>query len=273
VSLIADIFEKIIVPATTINSIPEYAQDKSLEPICANLLCEVDEETSKNIDAIMGNVIVIMGGGKITRILKRNKKSINIISGEIEVIKTPIYRTLAYNFLEINSRQKVVIMVLHINTIKDLSERLSEYGVVVFQGSMSKKERTIAVDKFQEYNSNYRVFIGSIRAGSESIDLHDTSENGQFPRLILIPPCYFVKAVVQSTRRVFRDGLTSRPEIKIVYTTYQGKSLEKRYYDSVETKSKTISACQGAGQKAHDKQSLLPCDYPNVSVSLCSISD
>lgn len=243
--LIANIFEDVIVPNIAVNSIPEYAENTELTPLCSNLLCEVDEHSAYEIENVMGTVMQVMGGGKIIKILKKNRQSITTISEQVERIKIPICYQLAKKFLTENDTNKVVIMVLHLDTLDKLSGMLQEYGVVNLHGSMNKKERTNAVEKFQQHNSDYRIFIASIRAGSESVDLHDTSEGGKFKRLILIPPCYYTKSVVQASRRVYRDGLTSRPEIRIVYTTYKGKSLEKRYFDSVETKSKTISTCQG----------------------------
>lgn len=260
--LITEIFEDVIVPAIAVSSIPEYAENIELTPLCSNLLCEVDKNTAVEIENIMGAVIKVLGGGKITKIIKKSRQTITTISEQVEMIKIPIVYKLTKNFLEQNNKNKVVIMVLHLETLDKLSEMLQEYGVANLQGSMSKKDRLEAVEKFQQHNCDCRVFVSSIRAGSESIDLHDTSEGGNFKRLILIPPCYYTKSVVQASRRVYRDGLTSRPEIKILYTSYEGKSLEKRYYDSIETKSKTIVACQG------HSNNILPCDFPTTSISL-----
>jgi hypothetical protein len=263
IKLIQMIYSKYIVPQLTIHSIPDYAKNVDLKPEYANIMSEVSESMAKEIEAVLGSVIKIMNGGRVIKIIKGSKDTISVIAEKIEHIKIPVYTKLTENFLTENPTGKVVLMVLHINTIEILSQNLSKYNPVIYQGKMKIAQREEAITKFQDKNLDHRVFIGSLRASCESIDLHDTSENGNFPRLILIPPCYFTKSVVQSTHRVFRDGVTSKPIINIVYTTFQGRSLEKRYFDSVETKTKTISTCHSKGQK-----SLLPCDYPIISTSL-----
>lgn len=263
IKLISDIYNRYIVPNITLHSMPDYATDKELTPLYANVMCEVSKDIAKEIEKVLGNVMKIMCGGKAIKITKGSKESISVIAEQIENIKIPVYCKIAEDFLIENPTGKVVIMALHIKNIEIMSKNLSKYNPLIYQGSMKIREREETITKFQQKNLDHRIFIGSLRASCESIDLHDNSLDGSFPRLILIPPCYFTKSVVQSAYRVFRDGVTSRPTINIVYTTHDGRSLEKRYFDSVETKSKTISRCHAKGQ-----ESLLPCDYPIISTSL-----
>src|SRR5690606_12698937 len=87
-------------------------------------------------------------------------------------------------------------------------------------------------------------------------------KSGKYPRLVLIPPCPRVIDVTQSPGRVFRDGVSSRPTICIVYTCSKdvnvenATSLECKFYHKIWEKSLNIKRYHAVGQN-----DPLPCDY------------
>jgi SNF2 family DNA or RNA helicase len=259
-NLVSSVCYRHVLPKLTFFSIPDYVKNKSVKPDCGNLMYEVDEKTAKRINNIFEGTVEILGDGKGTRIVKKTRKTVKFITGEVECEKVPIYMKLAKFYLE-NTDGKVIIMVLHLESLAVLVLFLSKYGVSKLEGKMNPLEREESIRKFQKNDNNVRVMIATIYTGNESVDFHDISPGGKFPRYLLIPPCYYTKAVVQSTGRVYRNGVTSKPIIRIVYTTYQNKSLEKKYYESLETKTGNISKYHNINQKND-----LPCDYPRVKV-------
>jgi len=256
-TFLADICIRYILPRLTFFSVPDYAKNEKVKPDCANIMYEVDDDVAVEINNVFDGTIELIGNGT-TRIIKKPKRTIKRITEQIETIKIPIYGKIAKNFLD-SGNGKVIIMVLHLKSLNLLENYLKEYGVCRIEGKMGTEEREISNKLFQKNNSEKRVMLATIFTGCESIDLHDISKGGKLQRMLLIPPCYYTKAVVQSTGRVYRNGLTSKPLIRIVYTTYDGKSLEKKYHDSLETKTMTISSCHSTQQKDY-----LPCDYPCI---------
>lgn len=152
-------------------------------------------------------------------------------------------------------------MVMYLETMDTLCESLDQYTPVRIEGCMSTDMRDTSINMFQAYTIESQVLIATITTGGESIDLHDTSPNGDFPRLIIIPPTFFTKHMVQASGRVFRDSVTSPPTIYIVYTIGedQQESSEQRFIESVRRKTTTIKQYHAENQDA-----VLPCNYTNV---------
>ncbi len=242
---------------------PDFKKDKELIPVYYNYLCLVSDKTGSVIKSI------ITGGGDDEKVIahihhsdeyKANEVSmaiLNVIQQNIERIKTPIYIELAKEFLIKNKKGKVVIMVNYLETLDTVSNALNEYNPVKIEGKMSRLARDESIDAFQAHNLDSRLLIATLRTGGESIDLHDTSEHGEYPRLLLIPPCFYTIDMAQAAGRVFRDSVTSKSNIYIVYAaTKKDGNLEMRFYNGIRTKTNTIKDYHAVGQK-----STLPCDY------------
>lgn len=253
---VANIYAQHIIPYVTFSSTPAYTKEVDLIPDYGNILYKVNDEDASELRSILHSVIEVTG--RFVRVKKADKKAKESITQRIEKIKTPIYSTLAKSFLDENPTGKVVIMVLHLQSLVYLEGELRQYGITKLQGEMSSENRDFSIKLFQEDNNDFRVMLSTIFMG-ESVDLHDQSLLGNRPRLILIPACYYTKCIVQSVGRVYRRGITSRPTVRIVYTAFDGISLEKKYYDSIKTKSTTISSCHARGQKE-----TLPCHYQDI---------
>jgi len=80
-------------------------------------------------------------------------------------------------------------------------------------GDQSLEERTNNINNFQENNT--KLMICMIQAGSESISLHDT--DGNHPRISLISPSFSGKELLQALGRIYRTGVKSRVEQKIIF--------------------------------------------------------
>jgi hypothetical protein len=183
------------------------------------------------------------------------------IQKNLEKVKVTLYHDLAIEWLTKHPTGKVAIMVLFLESMDALCESLAQYNPVRIQGCMSVDMRDTSINMFQAHNTDSQVIISTITTASEAIDLHDTSPDGAFPRLIIIPPTFYTKSMVQASGRVFRDSVTSAPTIYIVYTigVNQDVSSEKRFIDSVQRKTTDIKQYHAEHQDA-----MLPCNYNNV---------
>lgn len=275
----ADIFLQYIRPNITFSCTPDFLEKKELQPDYKNCFARVSTKTHETITEIirLGLNSVDRNGGIDLDYHFQNDKSImqkiQKMLVRMEKVKTPIYENMAKEFLKNNPQGKVAIMVSYLDTISRIKESLEEYNPVVIQGNVSMKNREAAIEKFQRDDLDHRVFISTLQTGGESIDLHDTSENGEYKRLILIPPSYSTKSMVQASGRVFRDMVTSKPEIRIVYTipeSYSEKddgdnfeesptNLEYKFYSKIREKTSTIK-----DYHATDQESVLPCNYQKM---------
>jgi hypothetical protein len=129
--------------------------------------------------------------------------------------------------LENNPSCKVVVAVNFMFSIRALEKNLAKYNPIIFTGSVSDRDRELYISQFQEYNLNRRLFISTLRTGSVSVSLDDTSEGGRFPRVCFGLPSYMVMDIQQWTGRVFRYATTSRPDISLVYGLVDDNTLAK----------------------------------------------
>jgi len=243
---------------------PDFVNNTDLIPVYNNYFCKVSKHASDTITTI------INGGGGEEKVISEfthivedtsNMAALTLIQQALEKVKRPLYLELAKEWLEENPNGKVAIMVLYLDTMDELCDALIEYNPVRIEGCMSTAMRDVSINAFQAHNADSRVIVATLTTGGESIDLHDTSPDGSYPRLILIPPCFYTKNTIQASGRVFRDSVTSKPTIKIVYTaTLSGnKYVEHRFYESVRRKSDVVKQYHAEGQC-----SKLPCDYQDV---------
>lgn len=244
---------------------PAFLSDPAVQPIYENLFCKVSKK-------VVDKIKTLLAGGldeELPIVFEHNHPDPDAVSGlgkmirveqEKERIKEMLYVEHAIEHLEEVPKGKVVIMVQFLNSLDAVYNALKYlgYNPVRMEGCMSKAKREASIAAFQAHNLDCRVFVGTLATGGVSIDLHDTSEGGQFPRMMLIPPAMRVKDMVQAAGRVFRDGITSKPTIRIMYTAdaEEGISCESRFYNKIWNKTNTIKRYHATGQNA-----ILPCDY------------
>lgn len=263
--LAGKLFLKYIRKHLVFSCVPDFVRNTELIPVYTNYFCKVSDKSNKIIDTIINDGGVEQESPHIDFIHTIKDTSdmaiLTKIQKNIEKIKVTLYEELAKEWLTIHPTGKVAIMVLFLDSMDYLCESLSQYNPTRIEGCMSGNMRDTSINMFQAHNTDSQVIIATITTGGEAIDLHDTSPDGSFPRLIIIPPTFYTKNMVQASGRVFRDSVTSRPTIKIVYTIGQNQpeSSEKRFIDSVRRKTTTIKEYHA------DKQdSILPCNYDNI---------
>jgi len=101
-----------------------------------------------------------------------------------------------------NRNEKVVIFAMFGETINLIREELSKSGhkVLSFTGSDSSTKRKILIDEFQKPDSNFDVFVISLKAGNTGITL--TNANN----VIIYDLWYNPAVIAQAIARVHRIG-------------------------------------------------------------------
>jgi hypothetical protein len=127
-----------------------------------------------------------------------------------------VYRAAKW-VLENVPNSKVILSGNYLFSIKTWEENLKMYNPIVFTGETNESKRAAYRAEFQEYNLNRRVFISTLKTGSISVSLDDTSPDGKFPRYCFGLPSYMVMDIQQWTGRVYRYATTSQPSISLVY--------------------------------------------------------
>lgn len=134
---------------------------------------------------------------------------------QIENIKVPIFRRLAMEKLESNPNAKVAIFLNYNSSVDALMTDLAKYNPIKFTGSVPKEERQKLLNKFQEGNTTYRLFIGNIEASATGIDLDD--KFGNFPRYAYASPNFHILNLHQLTYRFLRSDTKSSSVFRFVY--------------------------------------------------------
>jgi superfamily II DNA/RNA helicase len=122
---------------------------------------------------------------------------------------------------------------------------------VYISGSQTIEERTNAVDQFQE--NKIKLIICTIAAGSESISLHDVF--GTSPRVSLILPSFSGKDLCQALGRIYRTGVKSIVEQKIIFCDEKTEKL----------------ICEKLKEKIKFLNNFL--DYDKIDPSIMDITD
>lgn len=264
--LCSEIFLEVIKQDIVFSYVADFEKKTELHPSYENIFCKVTNRT------IAKERVILSGGGPpsedvitFTHLPKEESVGmaiLNVKRHRLENLKIPIIIAQAEEHLIDIPGGKVIIMVEYIDALTEIFNYFNDsgYGVTVLQGELSTKKRNKAIELFQQHNSIVRVIVATLPTGGVSVDLHDTSPKGSFPRLMIIPPSVMVKDVVQAAGRVFRDGVTSKPTVRIIYCIdEEGKVCpEDKFYTNISDKSNTIKRYHAVGQT-----STLPCDYQN----------
>lgn len=140
---------------------------------------------------------------------------------KIEELKIKIFIDLAEKYLDEGNS-----IVIFVNFLKSLELLLSHFtkkhiDCSCVYGDQSLEERTNNINKFQENHT--KLMICMIQAGSESISLHDI--DGGYPRISLISPSFSGKELLQALGRIYRTGVKSRVEQKIIFCDVKVEKL------------------------------------------------
>jgi superfamily II DNA or RNA helicase len=132
---------------------------------------------------------------------------------KIEEVKVEILIDLAEKYLE--EGLSVVIFVNFLKSLKLLTNHFGQKNIDYssIYGDQNIQERTANINNFQLNHT--RIIISMIQSGSESISLHDKTGNN--PRISLISPSFSGKELLQSLGRIYRTGVKSRVEQKIIF--------------------------------------------------------
>lgn len=133
----------------------------------------------------------------------------------IEGVKIPVFVRLAREKLEENPNAKVCIFVNYNHSIDALMNDLAEYNPIKFNGSVNKELRQTLINKFQEPNNNYRLFIGNVATSATGIDLDD--KYGKFPRYAFASSNFNILDLFQLTRRIYRIDTQSNAVFRFVF--------------------------------------------------------
>ena len=133
----------------------------------------------------------------------------------IEALKVPIFVRLAKQRLQENPNAKVALFVNYTSNLDALMKDLSVYNPIKFNGSVSKDIRQELINKYQEDNNDYRLFIGNIGASATGIDLDD--KYGNRPRYIFASPNFNILDLHQLVYRFKRNDTKSDSVFRYVY--------------------------------------------------------
>lgn len=135
---------------------------------------------------------------------------------KIDSSKIPTISRLVTETLDNNKDCKVVIYVNYIRHLKLLTESLKSYNPLPMYGRTKPYEREDIIQKFQQFNNNYRLIISITKVGGLGINLDD--RDGRFPRYMYILPSYNFIDLHQATGRIARTTTKSLPVIRFIYS-------------------------------------------------------
>lgn len=186
--------------------------------------------------------------GIITKLLMR-----------IENAKVPLFYRLARQVLERNDKERVIVFLNYTESINTLASLLADYYPIIYDGRLKKGKKEVdAINAFQY--GRRRLFIGNLRKGGCSINLHDVK--GGEPRTVFINPTFSISDVHQASGRTFRVGMKSDTTIRVVYGNIGDEKmrvLESRILRAMERKSDNLKKLV-VTQK--EEGVIFPGDYP-----------
>lgn len=190
-----------------------------------------------------------MNMGVLTKCLKR-----------IENAKVSLFYRLARQVLERNDKEKVIVFFNYTSSINTLASLLAEYQPVIYDGRLKRGKKEVeAINAFQY--GRRRLFIGNLKKGGCSINLHDVK--GGEPRTVFINPTFSIADVHQASGRAFRVGTKSDTTVRIVYGNIgNGKMriLESRILRAMARKSDNLKKVLTT---QNEEGVIFPGDYPD----------
>jgi len=147
----------------------------------------------------------------------------------VELLKVPTIVELAQDHLD--EGKSVAIFVNFHQTLEAIQKMLDTDCVV--HGRQKAHESYASMERFQEDKS--RVIVLNIKAGGESISLHDL--HGNHPRASIISPTYSAIDLVQALGRIHRAGARTPALQRIVFAE---DTIEETVCERVQAKVQNI---------------------------------
>lgn len=184
-----------------------------------------------------------------------NYAELTIAMVALEKCKISIFERVARQYLEENTKTKVVVGVHYYDVLDELERRLSRYRPLILCGEIDDEdEREEIVDRFNN-DENCRLMLCISKVGGVGISLHDTV--GTHPRVLLLSPDFNLIDTHQATGRVYRVGTKSKTTIRLIYANEKDND-ERGIHRILANKSETLRAILEEYTR-HDV--LLPIDY------------
>lgn len=153
--------------------------------------------------------------------------------------------SLAEDFIE--NGHKVIIFSCFTNTLTEIHEYFGKTKSVLIDGSISSKNRDLAVERFQN-DDKIKVFCGNIVAAGAGITLTEGT-------IVIFNDLDWVPANhSQATDRAYRIGQTK--DVYIIYTLIDG-TLDIVMYNSLQDKMKNIELALGDKSSFNNETSVL----------------
>ena len=154
---------------------------------------------------------------------------------EIDSAKVNTMVRLAKEHLDANPNCKVILYYTFKRDMKESMRQLEKYNPLLMNGDVIKDEdRTELMDKFQQHDNEYRVFISNPKVGGLGVELDD--KYGDQPRYMFIAPSYMFIDQFQATGRIHRKETKSKATIRFVYS--RDFPYEDSIFQSMAEKSK-----------------------------------
>lgn len=195
---------------------PQSLNNDKVFAVMRNVFYNINPIFVKELqDAINGLVIATRyENGKIQK--EKGQVLGDIIRNLVQIEKAKAYDMALRANQFLNTKPgKVVLCVNYNETINKLNYYLAAYNPLIINGDVNTATREYCLDLFNAPNNNHRVIIMNTKSGGTGIDLHDT--DGNFPRTMIISPCYSIISLIQAAGRTFREGVKSAVEIIIFY--------------------------------------------------------
>ena len=222
-------------------------------------LTEEEDSELKEAVASLGIASARFVYGMKTYLTSRSSGAITIAARDIEYAKRDIFLDAAEFYLKLDPNIKVVIGVSYLVTQAYLVDNLRDYRVEFINGDIDIEGRQESIIAFNQENTNTRVFITTFGTGGAGISLHDTSEGGRFPRILLISPNFRIIDQHQMMGRIRRRGTTSLIRTLFVYGGSPESHMEMRIMNALAIKSENLSDLT----RAEEKGFVFPGDLPN----------
>jgi hypothetical protein len=195
------------------------------------------EEADMGANTKKINMVYGMMQDAIARLEKRSENYSASIFAEImkarmsaELLKIPALTEMAHDGLD--EGMSVILFVNFNDTALTLKHALKDFGMIV--GGQKEADRNQAIDDFQA--NKLRGLICNIRAGGESISLHDL--HGGHPRLSIISPNYSAIQMKQVFGRPWRTGAKTKSIQRIIFAA---DTIEETACDAVRSKLQNLS--------------------------------
>lgn len=168
----------------------------------------------------------------------------------IEVGKIGIFSRKAIEDLSNDDNCKVLIALNFTESITKVYNQISSiFPCEILSGSVQQKKRKEIIDSFQENSNKLRCIIFQIKVGGVGISLHDIY--GNHPRKMYISPGYEMSIIYQASMRIYRQGIKSNAETRIVYVNDVDQEL--RILDALSRKTETLKKIISTESLKYDK--------------------